>query len=86
MFIFKKRNNLLAGLFLGTLFALIFAPQKGAVLRESIEDAYEKKEDASKPFRRAVVAYFGEISKHINKRVFGCGNNQEKNPFNITKI
>lgn len=80
------RNNLFTGLLLGTLFALMFAPQKGKILRESMGKAHNKGENALEPLKRAVIVYFNEIAKQIDREVADINKEKEKNPFTITKI
>lgn len=80
-----SKHNLFTGLFIGALFALIFAPQKGGILRENMEKAHRRGEGSLKPLKRAVTVYFKEIGKQINK----SRNNtvkKEINPFTVTRI
>ncbi len=86
---FNKQNHshghhgLVTGLIIGAIFALVFAPQKGAMIREKIQKAHESGEDVLTPLKQSFFSLFAEIA-----RITGRANTEksERNPFTITNI
>lgn len=79
-----SKNNLLAGLLLGTMCAILFAPQKGRVLRQSMKRARKTGGNELHPLKNSVSAYFNEILKQMIKEM--PETIKHNNPFKITKL
>jgi gas vesicle protein len=79
-----SKNNLIAGFLLGTMCAILFAPQKGKVLRQSMDRARRTGGNELHPLKNAVSAYFSEILKQMIKEM--PETIKHKNTFKITKL
>ena len=78
---------LVAGVLLGSAFAMFFAPQKGEILREKIAKEREQGHEGVHAVSRGVLAFGKELSRLAQNKVNEKMQIQkEHNPFTITKI
>ncbi|MFC1656298.1 YtxH domain-containing protein [Patescibacteria group bacterium] len=83
MFNKNGHHGLITGLLIGAVFALIFAPQKGKMVREKIHNAHKSGEDVLEPLKHSFFSLFSEVV-----RIAKTANTEkgERNPFTITNI
>ena len=76
-------HGLIVGLLIGAVFALIFAPQKGKMVREKIHNAHKSGDDVLEPIKHSFLSLFTEVL-----RIAKTSNveKSERNPFTITNI
>lgn len=77
------RFKILLGLVCGSLFAMLFAPQRGRILRETMQKVHIKGGNSIEPLKRGFVAMGKDISNTFKQELY---EKAEKNPFTITNI
>lgn len=80
-------KSLVAGVLLGSAFAIFFAPQKGKILREKIAKEREQGNEGVHAVSRGVLSLGKEFVRLTQNKVNEKMEIQkEYNPFTITKI
>jgi gas vesicle protein len=79
----KSHHGLIAGMILGAMFALLYAPQKGKFVRERMKKAYDEGDNAVYPLRKGFISLLGEFVRNAKASI---KEKKEKNPFTITNI
>jgi len=74
-----KTGRIAIGAFIGTLFALMFAPQKGKNIRLQMK----KKNDGVEPLTRGYRSLLSEFARVVTKQVHSS---VSKNPFTVTSL
>ena len=80
----SHNKSLLTGIALGTLFALMFAPQKGKHIRENIQKAQNLGTNGLEPLAKGIADLFSEFFRVVHKYI--PNEPSERNPFTITNI
>ncbi|MBU1445796.1 YtxH domain-containing protein [Patescibacteria group bacterium] len=80
-------KSLLAGMFLGSAFAMFFTPQKGKILRDKIAKERELGHGGVNAVAQGVSSFGKEIVRVTKNEIDSKTRKQkEHNPFTITKI